>query len=79
MSTMSGADPDLLDELARELTGSATQLRVLQGALTARVLRAPWAGRDADRIRGEWASRHARAIAGAAVELEQAATASSPR
>lgn len=70
----SGADPDRLDELAREMTGASQQLRAMQGRLTARVEQVAWSGRDADRVRGEWMSRHARAITVVSTDLETAAT-----
>jgi hypothetical protein len=73
MSVMTGADPDLLDELARELTASADRLRDLRVQLTARVRECPWEGLDADRIRAEWAARHDQAIALLATGLAGAA------
>jgi hypothetical protein len=75
MSTMAGADPELLDELAREMAGAAQRLRALEARVGARLREAPWAGRDADQLRSGWSGRYGRTLTVAATDLEAAASA----
>lgn len=69
---MIGADPDRLDDLARELSGAADRLAATHTALRGRLHTAPWSGTDAQAFRHDWDTAHHRAIDGACRRLRDA-------
>jgi hypothetical protein len=72
---MLGADPDLLDVLATQLTGAAQELQALEVRVGSAVRESPWQGLDAEGLRAQWISRDALQVIAAATQLESAATA----
>ena len=61
-----GADPDQLEALAQGLSSASGDLRRSVAGIDAKLQRAGWHGRDADRFRTAWRSRHRRDLIGRA-------------
>lgn len=72
---MIGADPDQLDDLARELSGAADRLVATHSALRGRLHTAPWSGSDAQAFRHDWDTTHHQAIGAAGRRLRDASVA----
>ncbi len=73
MSTMIGANPDALRELAREATRAAQRINDAAESLTAGIESQQWRGQDAERFRQLWFEEHRPSLAAATDSLVQAA------
>lgn len=67
-----GADPDQLEELARQVLAMAGTLGRAQSSLNGQLRHAPWRGAAADRFRQDWAARYSPAMLRAAAALREA-------
>lgn len=73
-SSMWGADPAALDELARSLLSASQRLDAITQQLRASLGSAPWHGSDSQRFRTDWQDRHEPALAVVARLLADAST-----
>jgi uncharacterized protein YukE len=69
---MIGADPDALEELARQCDVAAQRIDTLTRQLNAKLVSTPWHGHGADRFRTDWNRSHRTRLASAAGFLHHA-------